>query len=67
MKDPPLCHERFRMCGAGRTVFRILPPKPVSVHTAHKGQKRMEFRLFTPRGILAEMGDGRVEGIDSVY
>ena len=50
MRDPPLCHERFRMCGAGRTLFRILPPQPVSVHTAHKGQKRMVFRLLFPRG-----------------
>jgi hypothetical protein len=67
MRDPPLCHERFRMCGAGRTVFRILPSKPVSVHTAHRRQKRMEFRLLFPRGIWAETRDGGVEGINSVY
>ena len=47
------------------TLFRILPPKPVSAHAAHRGQKRMEFRLLSSRGTLAEMGDGGVEGIDS--
>ena len=49
------------------TLFRVLPPKPVSTHAAHRGQKRMEFRLLFPRGKFAEMGDGGVEGINSVY
>ena len=49
------------------TQFRVLPPKPVSAHAAHRGQKQMAFRLFLSRGTLAEMGDGGVEGINSVY
>jgi hypothetical protein len=46
---------------------RILPPRPVSAHAAHRVQKRMAFRLLPPRGTLAEMEDGGVEGINSVY
>jgi glyoxylase-like metal-dependent hydrolase (beta-lactamase superfamily II) len=53
------------MCGAGRTAFRVLPPRPVSAHAAHRGQKRMEFRLLSSRGKFSEIGDGRVEGINS--
>jgi hypothetical protein len=34
---------------------------------AHSEQKRMAFRLLSPREILAETGDGGVEGINSVY
>jgi hypothetical protein len=41
-----------RVCGAGRTAFRVLSPKPVSAHAAHREQKRMAFRLFSPRGNL---------------
>jgi len=67
MRDPPLCHEHFRVCGACRTAFRILPPKPVSAHAAHRGKKRMAFRLLSSRGTFAEMGVGGVYGINSVY
>ena len=48
-------------------LFRILPPKSVSAHAAHRGQKQMEFRLPSSKGTFAEMGDGGVEGINSVY
>jgi len=67
MRDPPLCHEHFRMCGACRTAFRILPPKLVSAYAAHNEQKPMEFRLLFLRGTFAEMGVGGVYGINSVY
>ena len=50
-----------------RPFFRILPPKPVSAHAAHRGQKRMAFRLLSSREKFAEMGDGGAEGINSVY
>ena len=41
--------------------------KPVSAHVAHRGQKRMAFRLLSPKGTFAEMGDGGVEGTNSAY
>jgi hypothetical protein len=41
--------------------------RPVSAHAAPRGQKRMAFRLLSSRGKFAEMGDGGVEGINSVY
>ena len=49
------------------TLFRVLPPKPVSAHAAHREQKRMAFRLLSSRGTFAEMGVGGVYGINSVY
>jgi len=61
--DGPLESLHF----GAETLFRILPPKPVVAHVAHRGQKQMEFRLFLSRGTLAELGDGGVEGINSVY
>jgi hypothetical protein len=33
-------------------LFRILPPRPVSARAAHRGQKRMAFRLLSSRGYL---------------
>ena len=66
--DPPTAPLTIqRECAERIAAFRILPPKPVSAHAAHRGQKRLAFRVLFPRGTFAEMGDGGVEGTNSVY
>lgn len=49
------------------TLFRILPPRPVSAHAAHTVRKRMAFRLPSSKETFAEMEDGGVEGINSKH
>ena len=56
-----------RVCGAGRTAFHVLPPKPVSAHAAHRGLKQNRFRPSSPTGAIAEMGNGGVEETNSFY
>ena len=47
--------------------FCILPPRPFSAHAAHTARKRMAFRPPSFKGTFAEMEDGEVEGMNSVY
>jgi hypothetical protein len=40
--------------------------RPVSAHAAHKGLKGKSFHLLPPRGQFTEMGEGGVDGENSV-
>jgi hypothetical protein len=39
----------------------------VSAHAAHRGPKQNKFRLSSPTGQFAGMGNGGIEGIKSFY
>lgn len=49
------------------SLLRISPPTPISAHAVHRGQTQMKFQLPSSKGTFAEIDDGGVEGINSVY